>query len=227
MTYRDPRDPRTSKYEPGYAPDSRAYSRQDPVYQDPAYQDPAYQDPAYQDPANAYGQNSYAQNAYGQTPGRRDAHAQQSRPRKHVGPDINVGMFVGGIVMTGVVTGLAAWLVAWIIRSIVDQVNASGRFGIWNPVANDEIWFALTGFLCAIAAGALWYVLQIITPTPDAFFRWIVGLLIAASVIIPIVAYASGQISVGIGTAVMHLVIGLPIFSLVPAMGHKSINTGR
>ncbi|NDK91490.1 hypothetical protein GYA93_18180 [Gordonia desulfuricans] len=219
MTYRDPRDPRTSKYEPGYAPDSRAYSRQDPAYQDPGYQNPAYQDPAYQNPANAYGQDPYAQQ---QQPPRPAA-----QPRKRVGPDINVGMFVGGIVMTGVVTGLAAWLVAWIIRSIVDQVNASGRFGIWNPVANDEIWFALTGFLCAVAAGALWYVLQIITPTPDAFFRWIVGLLIAAAVIIPIVAYASGQISVGIGTAVMHLVIGLPIFSLVPAMGHKSVNSGR
>ncbi|WP_020171684.1 DUF6069 family protein [Gordonia polyisoprenivorans] len=207
MTYRDPRDPRTAKYEPGYAPESRAYSQQDPTYyQDPGHAGPGYQNSGYQDPG-------YAQ----QPPGR------PARPRRTIGPDINVGMFVGGIVMTGIVTGLAAWLVAWIIRAIVERVNAAGKFGVWNPVAQDEFWFAIVGFLTALAAGALWYVLQVITPSPDQFFRWVVGLLIAAAVIIPLVL--SAQFSVGLGTAVMHLVIGLPIFSLVPAMGHKSRST--
>ncbi|MGC4934579.1 hypothetical protein ACLQ3C_12965 [Gordonia sp. DT30] len=198
MSYRDPRDPRdprTAKYEPGYdAPESRAYSQQEPAYR------------------GAPDPTAYPQPQYSQAGG-------HPQPRKRIGPDIHVGMYVGGIVMTGVVTGLAAWLVAWIIRAIVDRVNAAGKFGVWNPVAQDEYWFAVVGFLAALAAGALWYVLQIITPSPDQFFRWIVGLLIAAAVIIPLVL--SAQFSVGLGTAVMHLVIGLPIFSLVPAMGHK------
>ena len=51
---------------------------------------------------------------------------------------------------------------------------------------------------------------------------WIVGLLVAAAVIIPVVL--SDQISVKIGTAVMHLIIGLPLLSLIPARGRKSIN---
>jgi magnesium-transporting ATPase (P-type) len=194
MSYRDPRDPRdpgTARYEQGYPPESRAYSRRDDTY--------------------APGGTYYAARPQPPEP-----------PRRRVGPDINVGMFVGGVVMTGVVTGLAAWLAAWVIRAIVDQVNESGKYGVWNPVARDEYWFALVGFLCALAAGALWYVLQIITPSPDQFYVWIVGLLVAAAVIIPVVL--SDQISVKIGTAVMHLIIGLPLLSLIPAMGRKSIN---
>ncbi|GAB88404.1 hypothetical protein [Gordonia rhizosphera] len=144
------------------------------------------------------------------------------RPR--LGPDINPTMFVGGVVMTGVVTGLAAWLAAWIIRAIVERINEAGRFGVWNPLARDEIWFAVMGFLCALAAGALWYVLQLITPSPDQFYRWIVALLIAAAAIIPLVL--SVEVSVGIATAVLHLIIGVPVLVLIPTMGHKSINTG-
>lgn len=199
MTYRDPRDPRTAKYEPGYAPQSRAYSHQEPTY---------------------YGASNPPEDAnYGYAPHPGDG-GPAPKQRKPIGPDINVGMFVGGVVMTGIVTGLAAWLVAWIIRAIVQRVNEAGKFGVWNPVAQDEYWFAIVGFLTALAAGALWYVLQIITPSPDQFFRWVVGLLIAAAVIIPLVL--SSEVSVGLGTAVMHLIIGLPIFSLIPAMGHKS-----
>ncbi|MEP9392167.1 DUF6069 family protein [Gordonia sp. VNQ95] len=206
MTYRDPRDPRTAKYEPGYAPQSRAYSQQDPSYHPTSGGEPS-----------PYDQTRYDQGGYQQPA--------PARPRKKVGPDISPGMFVGGVVMTGVVTGLAAWLVAWIIRAIVDRVNAAGQFGVWNPVAQDPLWFAVVGFLVALAGGALWYVLQIITPSPDQFYRWVVGLLIAAAVVVPLVL--SAQFSVGLGTAIMHLMIGLPVLSLIPAMGHKSRSTAR
>ncbi len=197
MSQYDPRDPRTQRYETGYDPQTRAYSQQPDPYGNPG--------------GDPYG--------YGAT--QQHGAAQPQQPRRRIGPDINPGLFVGGVVMSGVVTALAAWLVAWIIRAVVQRVNESGKLGVWNPVAQDEIWFALVAFLCALAAGALWYVLQLITPSPDQFFRWIVGLLIAAAVIIPLVL--SQQFSVGLGTAVMHLVIGLPILSLIPAIGAKSI----
>lgn len=211
MSYRDPydpRDPRTARYEPG----TRAYSQADDDY------------------AKGYGQQGYGQQGYGQqgypAAGRGEQYPNQGKaPRQRRGPDINPGLFAGGVVMTGVVTGLAAWLVAWIIRAIVQRVNEAGRFGVWNPVAQDEIWFAVVGFLCALAAGALWYVLQLVTPSPSQFYVWIVGLLVAAAVIIPLVL--SSEVSVGIGTAVMHLVIGLPVLSLIPAMGAKSRNRDR
>ncbi|MGV9713490.1 DUF6069 family protein [Gordonia sp. NPDC003424] len=179
-----------------------------------SYQDP--RDP--RDPRTARYEPGYDADAQAYS---RSAPYRQRAPRQRPGPDINPTMFVGGVVMTGVVTGLAAWLVAWVLRTIVERVNEAGRFGVWNPVARDEIWFAVVGFLCALAAAALWYVLQLVTPSPDQFFRWIVGLLITASVLVPLLL--SAQFSVGIATAIVHLVIGLPIFSLIPAMGHKSI----
>lgn len=193
MTYRDPRDP----YDPRTArydsgyPESQAYSQS--------------QQQPYDEPYTAYAEQAPA--------------ARPNRPK--LGPNVNPTLFVGGVVMTGVVTGLAAWLVAWILRTIVERVNEAGKFGVWNPVARDEIWFAVVGFLCALAAGALWYLLQMVTPSPNQFFRWIVGLLVVASAIIPLLL--SAEVSVGIATAVLHLVIGIPILILIPAMGHKSI----
>ncbi|MFT4126535.1 MAG: hypothetical protein QM662_09920 [Gordonia sp. (in: high G+C Gram-positive bacteria)] len=239
MSYRDPRDPRTARYEPGYAPESRAYGRPEryPDREQGNYRDQSgYPDqPGYTDqPTHAYSApprpaQRYDQAArYDQADRASDYDRDHQQPdpqepaRRAVGPDINVGMFVGGVVMTGVVTGLSAWLVAWIIRAIAQRVNEVGQLGVWNPVAQDEYWFGVVGFLIALVAGALWYVLQIITPSPGQFFRWIVALLIAAAVIIPLVL--SRQVSTGIGTAVMHLVIGLPVFSLIPAMGQKSSN---
>ncbi|MGB6041141.1 MAG: hypothetical protein WBG39_14950, partial [Gordonia sp. (in: high G+C Gram-positive bacteria)] len=139
-------------------------------------------------------------------------------PRR--GPDIDPLMFCGGVLMTGVVTGLAAWLVAWVMQAIVQKINDSGQFGVWNPLAQSELWFALAGFVTAIVAGAFWYLLQISTPAPDKFYGWVVGLLIAAAVLLPLLL--SAQISSGIGTAIVHLVIGLPILTLIPTMGRSS-----
>ncbi|MEO9328221.1 hypothetical protein [Gordonia aurantiaca] len=207
MTYQDPRgphrdpDPRTARYESGYNPDSRAYSRQGDPHGG------SYQDPY---PADTYGAAPY-----------RAADGAGARARKRTAPDVNPVTFAGGVVMTGVVTGLAAWLVAWIISAFVEKVNESGKLGVWNPVANSEIWFGVVGFLCALAAGALWYVLQLITPAPNQFYRWIVALLLIAAVLIPILTYR--QVSVGIETAIVHLVIGLPPLTIIPAMGTKSL----
>ncbi len=150
----------------------------------------------------------------------RAADGYAEKPLAHRGPQVNPATFAGGVVMTGVVTGLAAWLVAWIISAFVEKVNESGKFGVWNPVANSEIWFGVVGFL-ALAAGALWYVLQLITPAPNQFYRWIVALLLIAAVVIPILTYR--QVSVGIETAIVHLVIGLPSLTIIPAMGNKSL----
>lgn len=200
MSYdpRDPRsrDPRTARYDPGYDPQAYTQGQYDPRY---------YDDPQY-------GQGQPARGSY-----------EQGRPAKRaVAPDINPGLFAGGVVMTGVVTALAAWLLAWVIAAIVQRVNEVGSLGVWNPMARDEFWFGVVAFLCALAAGALWYVLQIVTPSPSQFYRWIVGLLLIAAVVIPLLL--SAEFSVGLATAAMHLVIGLPLLTLIPAMGEKSVN---
>ncbi|GAA4673731.1 DUF6069 family protein [Gordonia humi] len=197
MTNYDPRDPRYGA--PKQNPPTQAYSQAN----DYSY---GYTEQQYQQP-------QYEQAHYDQAP------AAPKRPARR-GPDIDPLMFCGGVLMTGIVTGLAAWLVAWIIRTITQKVNDSGKLGIWNPLASDELWFAVAGFIVAIVAGALWYLLQIGTPAPDQFYRWVVVLLIAASVVIPLAL--SNEISTGIGTAVMHLIIGIPVLTLIPTMGTAS-----
>ncbi|GAB06119.1 hypothetical protein M2359_001984 [Gordonia amarae] len=241
--YGDPGNDR----DPGQYYDERSHGG--PVYRDQEYYAPnQYDNPRDYQSARPYGQQYGAPQQYGQPydappqyeqpypyeqpqPAARQsprgdrsprgAYGAPARERKQVGPDINPGLFVGGVVMTGIVTGLAAWLAAWVARIIVEKVNDSGKLGVWNPLARDEYWFAVVAFLCALAAGALWYVLQLVTPSPDAFFRWIVILLIVAAVLIPLLL--SAEISVGIATAILHLIIGLPILALIPAMGQKSL----
>lgn len=207
----DPNRPRTRRYQPGdYDYPQQAYSRQNPQqpYQPADYQEPY--PPQYQ-------QSQYQQPEYQQP---RPARA--SRPaRRSNRPMVNPGVFVGGVLASAVVTAIAAWLAAWVIRAIVDRVNEAGKFGVWNPMANDEYWFAVAGFACAIAAGALWYVLHLATPAPNEFFSWIVGLLIVASVVLPLLL--SREWEVGLTTAVMHLVIGLPILFLIRSMGARSL----
>ncbi|MFT4085788.1 MAG: hypothetical protein QM658_01320 [Gordonia sp. (in: high G+C Gram-positive bacteria)] len=200
MTNYDPRDPRYRQNPP-----TQAYSQSHryPEYADE--QDYGYSKPGYQDPGYTQAQPAYQ--------------PQQPRRAPRREPDIDPLLFSGGVLMTGVVTGLAAWLTAWIIRTIADRATAEG-LGVWNPLDQDELWFALAGFLTALVGGALWYVLQLTTPTPGQFYRWIVLLLIVAAVIVPLTA--SSELHIGIATAIIHLVIGLPVLTLIPTMGSHS-----
>ncbi|PSR69804.1 hypothetical protein C8258_01655 [Nocardia sp. MDA0666] len=174
-------------------------TRYESGYQPGGYQEPAYQqDPAYQ-PYRTPGGAPHA-------------------PRR---PEVNVGMFAGGVLATAVVTALAAWLCAWIIDVVATRATESGKFGVWNPMAEQGYWFAVVAFLRALLASVLWYLLHLGTPSPDMFFAWIVGILIAAAVVIPLTL--SSDIWVGVSTAIEHLVIGLPIFSLTRTVGAKSL----
>ncbi len=205
----DPRDPRTRAYEQQPYRENQA---KDSYGGDPYAADGYYDERAHDERRRTPDphRSSAPERARSRTP---------RSPRR--GPQINAGLFVGGVIATAIVTALAAWLAAWIIRAVSQRITETGRFGVWNPVAQDEYWFAVVGALCAILAGALWYVLHITTPSPDQFFAGIVGLLIAAAVILPLLL--SQEWTSAIGTAVMHLVIGLPIVFLVRAMGSKSL----
>jgi len=195
----DPRDQHTRRYEAGYQPEN---------YPDPKY----HQREQGYGPSTGYGQD----HGYGPYPPQQPSPAPRHPPK----PDVNIGMFTGGVFAAAAVTALAAWLCAWIIEIIATRVTESGRFGVWNPMAQDAYWFAVMAFLCALLAGVLWYVLQLATPSPDSFFGWIVGILIAAAVIIPLAL--TTDLWVGIATATEHLIIGLPILSLVRMVGAKS-----
>ncbi|WP_040837128.1 hypothetical protein [Nocardia brevicatena] len=205
MNPQDPRDQHTARYEAGYQPGNyreAAHDRDHGYPSGPGYgQDPGYGQEAY----GAYEQPGYP----------------DRQPRPQQGPDVNIGMFTGGVFAAAVVTALAAWLCAWIIEIIATRASESGKFGVWNPMAQDAYWFAVVAFICTLLAGVLWYLLRLGTPSPELFFNWIIGILTAAAVIIPLAL--SSDLWVGISTGIEHLVIGLPILSMVRMVGAKSI----
>ncbi|GAC56739.1 hypothetical protein GOHSU_12_01290 [Gordonia hirsuta DSM 44140 = NBRC 16056] len=218
MTYSDPRDPRRQ------TPQTRAYTN-NPEFTDRSGSGAYSQSASY--PADSGPPSSYpASGAYPQGQGSAQGGGYAAAPAARAprrGPDLDPVMFAGGVVMTGVVTGLAAWLVSWIIGLISRAANATGNLGTWSPLdPGGEYWFALAGFLAALVGGALWYVLQLITPTPDSFYRWIVGLLIIAAFVVPLAADA--DIWRGLTSGVIHVCIGIPVLSLIPTMGNRSKN---
>ncbi|MBO0853348.1 MAG: hypothetical protein J2P18_06225 [Nocardia sp.] len=228
MYPQDPRENRTARYEAGYQPGNYGREYEDPRYQNYPAHDPNYRgrEQNYPGPEQNYpgrGQNysGYDPNYSGREYGEPAPYQQPpQRPRRQQ-PTVNGGMFIGGVIAAAIVTALAAWLCAWIISAIATRASQIGKFGVWNPMAEDGYWFAVVAFLCAIAAGVLWYLLHLGTPEPDMFFTWIVGILVAAAVIVPLTL--SADLWVGISTAIEHLVIGLPILTLVRTVGARSL----
>ncbi|MFT3899560.1 MAG: hypothetical protein QM728_04835 [Gordonia sp. (in: high G+C Gram-positive bacteria)] len=185
-------------------------------YRDP--HDPAPGTRAYtqghQQAPQQYPTGQYTGQYYAEETGQWD---QQTRRQPIVpAPAVNPVLFVGGVLMTGVVVALAVGLVAWIITTATKNVEA---------VHLDEgavTTYAIFGFLAAIFAAAFWYVLQLITPAPNSFFSWIGALLLIAAVVSPLLLQTGGNLATSICTAVLALVIGLPILGLIPMVGTQS-----
>lgn len=139
----------------------------------------------------------------------RRAPAYQEPPRRR-GPSFDVGKLVGSILATAVVAGIAGWLAAWVVDSLFR------RFGHeWANGGNTPMMFGIYGAFAGILAGLLWYLLVVGTPDPGRFFRWIVGLLVVAAVVLPMLL--TTPFLDGLAAAIVHLVIGLPILALTTA----------
>jgi hypothetical protein len=136
----------------------------------------------------------------------------QQPPAPPPRPRINATRLWSGGIATAVVAALIALVGVLIVRAVF-QVGLSGSreagaFGDSN-----------TAFLCVIAAVAalaatgLAHLLLLSTPRPLAYVGWIVGLVTVAAAVLP---FLSGRdLPVALAQAVIHLVIGLAIGSLV------------
>jgi hypothetical protein len=73
--------------------------------------------------------------------------------------------------------------------------------------------YALTSAVLALAATGVAHVLALTTPRPEAFFSWIVGLATVVGVALSL--GGTGSWAARIATAVVNLVIGMCILTLV------------
>jgi hypothetical protein len=116
--------------------------------------------------------------------------------------------------------GLAAAIVAALAGLVgVLVVRAVFRIAMYGPrsagvfAGSGTTRLCLAAAVAALAATGLVHFLVLSTPRPLAYFGWIVGLVTAAATVTPFLTVDS--LAVMLATAVIHLVIGLAIGSLV------------
>jgi hypothetical protein len=179
---------------PAYEPAPR------PGYDRPAYDRPAYDTPTYDTGAD-----------------RRDPYAFEidniaRAPRLETGerPQVDAARLWTGGIATAVVAaliGLVGTLVARVLEQLVPHAG--------TVVAGNQqtILLCTLAAIGALAATGIAHLLLASTPRPLAYLGWIVGLATAVATVLPLTTSASPI--TGAATAIINLVIGLAIGSLV------------
>jgi hypothetical protein len=130
-------------------------------------------------------------------------------------------LWSGGLA-TALVAGLIGLVGVIVIRVIFDIAayapRSAGILGDATTVA-----LCVGAALAALLATGLVQLLMVATPQPLAYFGWIAGLVTAAAVFLPLLT--GGLTAVTIAEAVIHLVIGLAIGSLVAGAATSARHT--
>jgi len=142
----------------------------------------------------------------------RDAATNRVRP--------DAAQFWAGGAATAVVAALIALVGILICRwTLHIPILAPAGDGAWGNAHTAE--YALVAALIAILAAALLYLLVLGTPQPTMFFDWIMGLVTLAAVVYP---FSTGApFDQKAATAVVDLVLGIAIISLLTAVAARAI----
>jgi hypothetical protein len=138
-------------------------------------------------------------------------------PRAHVHVDA-ASLWAGGLA-TALVAALIAVVGVVIGEGVLDLKMAKPPLlGI-----GDTFWlqYAVTAAFLALAATGLAQLLAVSTPDPRKFFGWIVWLATAIGVALPFTTDA--EIEGQVATALVNLVLGIAIYSLLMATLARSV----
>lgn len=126
-------------------------------------------------------------------------------------------MWAGGAA-TAVVATLVALVGLLITRGVfdVDPYPAVSVSGISHTVT-----VCLAAAVAALAATALMHLLLLAVPRPRRYFNWIVGLVTAAAVVLPLLG--AGSIGVRTAGAVLSFVLGIAISTLVNSAASSAV----
>ena len=127
-------------------------------------------------------------------------------------PRIDVARLWSGGIATAVVAALIGLVGVLVVRAVfkvaVYAPSEAGAFGDSTTIV-----LCAAAAVAALAGTGLVHLLLLGTPRPLAYFGWIAGLLTAVAVVLPFLS--GGPIAAAAATAIIHLVIGLAIGSLV------------
>jgi hypothetical protein len=130
------------------------------------------------------------------------------------------GQFWAGGVATAVVAALIALVGILICRwTLSIPILAPAGDGAWGDAHTGE--YVLLAACVALIAAGLLYLLELGTPQPGMFFGWIMALATLAAVVYP---FSMGApTSQKVATAVVDLVLGIAITSLLTAVGARAV----
>ena len=134
-------------------------------------------------------------------------------------PPVDATRLWAGGLATAVVAALIALVGVLVVRAVL-------RIAVYAPSGAGAFGDGSTAVLCLGAAGAALaatgrvHLLLLATPRPLSYFGWIVGLATVAAGAWPIIT--EGSLAVALAQAVIHLIIGLAIGSLVSGAAVQS-----
>lgn len=136
------------------------------------------------------------------------------------GLTVDAGRLWPGGIATAVVAALIALagvlVCRWLFGIPLLAPKSDGAYGDVHTTG-----FVLAAAAAAIIATALMHLLLISTPRPIAFFNWIVGLATLLAVLFPF--STSAAVTAKAATAVVDLVLGIAIGSLVGSVAARSL----
>lgn len=135
-------------------------------------------------------------------------------------PKINLGRLWAGGVGTAVVVALVIVVLIMLVRGIlhISVLSPEGE-GAYGTVSTTS--YAVAGGAAAIAATGLLNLLLALMPSPMQFFYWITGLVTALATLVPFTLVAG--VDAKIATAVINLIAGLCIISLLGGIGSGAL----
>jgi hypothetical protein len=140
-----------------------------------------------------------------------------------VRPD-SAQMWAGGVA-TAVVVALIALVGILVCRWTLNiPILAPSGDGAWGDAHTGE--YVLAVAVIALVATGLLHLLMLGVPQASLFFRWIMVLVTVVAIVYPF--STSAPLSQKIATAVVDLIIGLAIISLLTAVAARAVrpNTG-
>jgi hypothetical protein len=133
---------------------------------------------------------------------------------------MDVGQLWAGGAATAVVAALIALVGILVCRWLFTiPILAPKREGAWGDASTAG--YCLSAAAIAFVATAIMHLLLIATPRPTVFFDWILGLATVVAVVFPFSTTA--PLSQKFATAVVNLVLGIAITTLISSVGARAV----